>query len=179
MKDLRFPIGEFSCPKNITKGTIENWINDIESFPSKLSQLTKKLTREELNWIYRPNGWTIKQVIHHCSDSHMNSFIRFKLALTENNPTVKPYEESKWAELIDSLDNNISDSLLIIQSVHKKWCMLLKNLSELDLTKTYYHPGNNATITLKEFIGLYAWHCNHHYEHIVQALHYKNKFDHE
>ena len=99
MKDLRFPIGEFSKPENITEENINNWITEIENFPFSLIQLTENMTIEELNLIYRPDGWKIKQVIHHCSDSHMNAFIRFKLALTEENPTIKPYEEALWANL--------------------------------------------------------------------------------
>lgn len=176
MKDLRFPIGEFSKPKTITKEDIINWIVEIEDFPFRLIQLTENMSIEELNLIYKPDGWKIKQVIHHCSDSHMNAFIRFKLALTEENPTIKSYEEALWANLIDGNDNDISNSLLLLKSLHNKWILLLKNMNESQWEKTYFHPESKRTYILKEVVGLYAWHCNHHLAHIKQALQYQNKF---
>ncbi|SFA99415.1 DinB superfamily protein [Flavobacterium swingsii] len=176
LETLKFPIGHFTKPDLISEKDIKNWIETIEMFPSKLKNTVSNLSAEELNWKYRPEGWKIKQVIHHCADSHINSFIRFKLALTEDNPTIKPYDESKWAELIDGNCDDISSSLLILEGVHTRWTMLLKSFDTSDLAKTFIHPESKKTYKLKEIIGLYAWHCNHHFAHIEQALMHKGKF---
>ena len=176
MKNLKFPIGEFTKPENITKDDIKKWITEIKNFPIILIQITENMTIEELNLIYRPDGWKIKQVIHHCSDSHMNAFIRFKLALTEENPSIKPYEEALWANLIDGNDDAISCSIILLKSMHHKWILLLRSMTENQWEKTYFHPEFKKTYILKEVLGFYAWHCNHHLAHIKQALHYQNKF---
>jgi hypothetical protein len=131
--------------------------------------LTSHLGKEELKWKCRPEGWTIKQVIHHCSDSHINSIIRFKLALTEDNPTIRPYREERWAELDDSINDDISISLSLIEVLHTKWAYLLRSLSEEQLNRTFNHP-NSGEFTLKQAIALYAWHSNHHLAHVKQAL---------
>ena len=176
IEKLKFPIGKFIKPEIISNQDVLTWIETIEMFPSKLKNMVSNLSVEKLNWKYRPDGWKIKQVIHHCADSHMNSFIRFKLALTEDNPTIKPYEEAKWATLIDGDYDDISASLIILQGVHARWTMLLKSFDASDLTKTFTHPESKKTYELKEVIGLYAWHCNHHFAHIEQALIHKGKF---
>jgi hypothetical protein len=176
LEKLKFPIGK--CPKidSVSENDLETWIKDIENFPSKIKKLTSTLSAEELNWIYRPGGWNIKQVVHHCADSHMNSFIRFKLALTEEIPTIKPYEEALWAELADGNSNDISPSLQIIEGVHARWVLLLKNFAEKELKRQFFHPANNKNSCLDETIGMYAWHCNHHLAHIEQALLHKGQF---
>jgi hypothetical protein len=176
LEKLKFPIGKFAKPDFISQNDLINWINAIEIFPDNLLKLTQNLSIEKLNWIYRPDGWTVKQVIHHCADSHMNSFIRFKLALTEDLPTIKPYEEAKWAELIDGKSDNIYSSLQIIQGVHTRWVLLLKSFKEEDFNRQLVHPANNKIYFLNEMIGLYAWHCNHHLAHIEQALLHKGQF---
>ena len=137
--------------------------------------LVKDLSPLELDYIYRPGGWTIKQVVHHCADSHMNSLIRFKLALTEDLPTIKPYFEERWAELAD-YHNPISDSLIILQGVHNRWVTLLKSLDQEQLKRDFIHPEHQKRFTLKETMALYAWHCQHHLAHIEQALEFKNVF---
>ena len=176
IEKLKFPIGK--CPKvdSISENDLETWIATIEKFPSKIKTLTSSLSDEELNWIYRPKGWCIKQVVHHCADSHMNSFIRFKLALTEDVPTIKPYEEQLWAELADGNSNDISTSLKIIEGVHARWVLLLKSLGEQQLKRQFFHPANMKIASLEETIGVYAWHCNHHLAHIEQALLHKGQF---
>ena len=173
---LKFPIGEFQKTNSISENNIQNWIATIENFPKEIKKLTENLSVEKLNLKYRPNGWSVKQVVHHCADSHMNSFIRFKLALTEVNPTIKPYDESKWAELVDANEDNILDSILIIEGIHARWTKMLKSFNDTDLSKTFIHPENKKSYELREVIGLYAWHCNHHYAHIEQALSYKGNF---
>lgn len=170
---LKFPIGEFTKLAIIDSPLVESWINDIATFPNRITTLTKHLSETELNLTYRSNGWSIKQVVHHCADSHMNSFIRFKLALTENSPTIKPYFEDRWAELTDSIDNNITDSLTLITALHSKWVVILKNLSSTDLKKEFIHPEHGKRISIEENIGIYAWHCNHHLAHIHLALKHK------
>ncbi|MEQ3661735.1 MAG: YfiT family bacillithiol transferase [Flavobacterium sp.] len=179
LEQLKFPIGQFEKPNEISNEILSQWIKVIEEFPQKIKTITNSLSVEELNWNYRPNGWNIKQVVHHCADSHINSFIRFKLALTEDNPTIKPYDEALWANLIDGNDNNISSSLKIIEGIHTKWTMLLNSFQEEELNKTFHHPESNKKYILKEVIGLYAWHCNHHFAHIEQAIRLKNNFNYE
>ena len=176
LEKLKFPIGKFQKKDSISADDLETWIATIEAFPTKIKKLTSTLTVEELNWIYRPKGWSIKQVVHHCADSHINSFIRFKLALTEDVPTIKPYEEALWAELTDGNSNDISPSLQIIEGVHARWILLLKSFGEHELKRQFFHPGNLKIAYLEESIGVYAWHCNHHLAHIEQALLHKGQF---
>lgn len=176
LEKLRFPIGEFHKPEMITKDVLNTWILSIESFPERIKNLTENLSVKELNWIYRPQGWKIKQVVHHCADSHMNSFVRFKLALTEDLPVIKPYEEQLWAELKDGLDDDLSASFKIIEGVHVRWVLLLKSFGEQELKKQFIHPASHKVYSLEETIGVYAWHCNHHLAHIEQALFYKGQF---
>ncbi|MDQ8003176.1 MAG: putative metal-dependent hydrolase [Pedobacter sp.] len=165
---LKFPIGRFNAPEEITLVHTKGWIEVIESFPERLNTATAELSEEELEKQYRPNGWTIKQVVHHCADSHMNSFVRFKLALTEDTPTIKPYHENLWAQLSD-YKTPIASSIKILEGLHKRWVLLLENLNEADLEKQFIHPENNELISLKKNIGIYAWHCNHHLAHILIA----------
>lgn len=173
---LRYPIGEFKIPKTISSEMILEWINDIESFPKAIEDMTRPLSLEQLNWIYRPEGWNIKQVVHHCADSHMNSIIRFKLALTEDTPTIRPYYEDRWARLIDGNDNNLADTLNLLSGLHAKLGCLLRSLSEDDLSKMFIHPEYGKRFRLDETIGTYAWHSNHHLAHVKQAITYKGKF---
>ena len=176
IEKLKFPIGNYKKPEIISSSAVTNWISEIEQFPNRIKSITAELSIEQLHWNYRPEGWSIKQVVHHCADSHMNSFIRFKLALTEDSPTIKPYEEAKWAELIDGLDTNIDASLSIIENVHYKWILVLKSLDKMQLSKNFMHPQTKQMYQLDEVIGLYAWHCNHHLAHIEQAILYKGQF---
>ena len=167
---LKYPIGQFECPTNISKTNISKWIAILENFPSRLSNLVSKLSNEQLNKPYRPGGWTIRQVVHHVSDSHHHSYIRFKWALTEDKPIIKYYYEALWAELDDSKHGPIDMSLLHLKAVHAKLVYILKGLSEADLNKSFIHPEHNEEVFLKKNIGIYAWHCNHHYAHIENLL---------
>jgi hypothetical protein len=176
LEQLKYPIGQFVTPNNITSIQQADWISSIDSFPQTIASLTKKLSSDQLNWTYRPNGWSIKQLVHHCADSHINSLCRFKLALTEDNPTIRPYFENRWAELHDALEDDLSDSLVLLTGLHGKWVRLLKSLKEEQLERTFVHPDSNALITLKENIGIYAWHCAHHLAHIREALESKGKY---
>lgn len=177
IEKLKFPIGKFQFENDFDEHKIENWINTISEFPEKVKKTTYNLSTEQLNWKYRPNGWMIKQVVHHCADSHMNSFIRFKLALTENFPTIRPYYEDRWAELVDSLDNDLSDSITLLKGLHSKWVKLLSSLNNEDLIKEFVHPEHGTKISLAENIAFYAWHCEHHLAHIHQAIKSEGKYN--
>ncbi len=170
MEHLKYPIGQVDIPDNITSKELSKWIEDIESFPSKLEFLVKNLTQEQLDTPYRDGGWTVRQTIHHCGDSHVNSYIRFKWTLTEETPTIKAYFEDRWALLFDTEEAPIELSLQFIKALHAKWVYLLKGLSEEDLNKSFVHPESGATVSLKENIGIYAWHCKHHFAHIQNLL---------
>lgn len=169
IEKLKYPIGKFQKPLKIDKIQIEEWIQIIEEFPEKLKNEVTNLTENELKKQYRPNGWTIYQVVNHCADSHMNSLIRFKLTLTEETPTIKPYFEQLWAELADSKNYPIESSLKILEGLHSRWVNLMKNLTESDLKKEFLHPENKEKICLSTNIGIYAWHCQHHLTHIINA----------
>ncbi|MCH6198243.1 putative metal-dependent hydrolase [Aquiflexum sp. LQ15W] len=166
IESLKFPVGRFSAPKEITGQQLEEWVGIIEEFPALLRAATDKLSEEQLDTPYRPEGWTVRQVVHHCADSHMNSFIRFKLALTEDHPTIKPYHEDLWAELADAKNLPIESSLKILEGLHHRWVVLIKSLSEADLQKNFFHPANKKTSTLATTIALYAWHSSHHLGHV-------------
>lgn len=174
IESLKYPIGKFEKSSEITQSLINTWIKDIEAFPDKLKHEVQNLSQEQLDTPYRPDGWTIRQVVHHVADSHMNSFIRIKLALTEDNPVIKPYLEAKWAELPDTKNYPVQISLNIIQALHERWGYLLKALTEEELDRTFIHPESNKEFTIKEMIGFYAWHSNHHLAHITSIKKAKN-----
>jgi DinB superfamily len=162
---LQYPIGKYKAPDSISKADVDGWIHTIEEHPAKLRRLVNGLSDEQLNTPYRPGGWTIRQVVHHLPDSHLNSYIRFKWTLTEDIPTIKPYHEDRWAELPDSFAPT-DIALNLLDAVHVKWVLVLKSLSKDDLKKTFIHPESGKERFLDWNIGLYAWHCNHHYAHI-------------
>ena len=168
LEALKFPVGKFVKPESITKEIIDSAISDIENFPNLVKAEIENLDEKDLNLRYRPKGWTISQVIHHCADSHINSYVRFKLALTEDLPTIKPYEESLWAELPDSKLPPLV-SLKLLEALHERWVFILKSLSDDDLNKEFIHPEQSEKISLKENILIYSWHCQHHLAHIRQA----------
>jgi hypothetical protein len=175
-QDLRYPVGRFNRPDSITPEHIQTWIGHIEAFPNQIQAHTENLSSEQLSWRYRPDGWNIRQVVHHCADSHINAFTRFKLALTEDTPTIKPYLEGRWAEMSDYHEVPIQASLQILEGLHLRWVHLLRRLREEDLKKTFHHPEHNSRITVETNIGLYAWHCRHHLGHVLQALSLKENF---
>jgi hypothetical protein len=170
LEQLKYPIGKLIIPDHISGREIENWISDIENFPKRLESIVKNLSEEQLNTPYRNGGWTVRQVVNHCGDSHVHSYIRFKWTLTENLPTIKAYYEDRWAELFDTKDAPIEISLNFIKALHAKWVYLLKGLSIDDLNKEFIHPESGETVSLKKNIAIYAWHCNHHYAHIENLL---------
>jgi len=170
LNKLKFPIGTFETPLAISNENIRVWIDQIEAFPVKLVELTSGLSNEQKNWKYRPNGWSVKQVVHHCADSHINSFVRFKWTLTEDTPLIKAYNEGKWAELSDGNEDDLEDSIMLLIGLHAKWARLLRNLNEEELNRAFIHPEHGERVSLKGNIGVYAWHCEHHLAHIRQAI---------
>ncbi|MEO1012141.1 MAG: YfiT family bacillithiol transferase [Bacteroidota bacterium] len=170
LEQLRYPIGKFQVPEWITDKMIENWIDTLKGYPKRLENLVSDLSDEQLNTPYRPNGWTIRQVVHHVSDSHHNSYIRFKWALTEERPLIKAYDEKEWANLFDTRNGPIQMSLDHLSAVHAKLVYLLGGLSKDDLEREFVHPDGNVHTSVKENIGRYAWHGDHHYAHIRNLL---------
>lgn len=166
---LKYPIGKFSIPETVSQQAIDDAISTIKSFPANLFTAVGRLSPVQLDTPYRPGGWTIRQLIHHCADSHMNAFIRFKLALTESNPTIKVYEEAEWAKLPDS-ELSIMSSIAIIKAIHFKWGVLLDSMKPEDFTKTYFHPEKKRDQALDEVTLMYAWHAQHHLAHIQHLV---------
>ena len=166
---LKYPIGRFEPPTEIDDDQVQRWIADIENLPGKLREVVRQLSESQLNTAYRPGGWTIRQVVHHLPDSHMNSFIRFKWALTEDQPTIKAYREDSWAELPDYSVAPISVSLDLLDSLHHRWVGLLRSLSSEQLSREFTHP-DSGRVSLAESIGTYSWHGLHHLAHITEAI---------
>nr|WP_315191888.1 putative metal-dependent hydrolase [uncultured Flavobacterium sp.] len=168
LEKLKYPIGKFTAPENYSVAYLSERIAEIESFPERLKKEVFQLTPEQLETPYREDGWTIRQVIHHCADSHMNCFIRIKWALTENKPVIKFYHEDLWAELHDNLTMPIEPTLSFLEGLHFRLAYLMKSFSESDLNRSFIHPENNKEYQLKEIIVTYAWHGNHHLAHITE-----------
>ncbi len=165
IQKLKFPIGEFSPLENYTREQLNSYIFDIEILPSQLRKEVEGLTDEYLDTQYRPDGWTVRQVIHHIPDSHMNALIRFKLSLTEDNPTIRPYFEDRWANLSDAkMPPEVS--LNLTEGIHERWVYILKNMTQEDFERTYTHPEYKKVFTLKEALHMYSWHGKHHLAHI-------------
>lgn len=163
-EDLRFPIGKYEKGKPISSEQRKQLISEVAELPKKLREAVENLTDEQLDTAYRPDGWTIRQVVHHVGDSHMNSFIRFKLALSEENPTIRPYEEDLWAQTAE-YKLPVEVSLKLIDSVHERWTTLLESMSDEDFARTLNHPATGAW-TLEDSLGLYSWHGKHHTAHV-------------
>jgi len=168
LEKLRFPIGKFEGAEPFTPALGQAYVQDIAALPGLLRQAVQNLTDTQLDTPYRPGGWTVRQVVHHVADSHLNSYIRFKLALTEENPVIKPYEEQLWAELPDSLQEPAEVSLVMLTALHQRWVVLLKSLSDTEWLRTFTHPVSGKTTLLKA-AGLYAWHGRHHLAHITNT----------
>lgn len=166
-KDPRYPIGNFDQNITVTKEMRREFINTIESLPSQLRKEVENLSVQQLDTPYRDGGWTIRQVVHHLPDSHINSYVRFKLALTEDNPQIKTYEEHLWAELPDTFNTPIDVSLNLLESLHARWVILLRSLTDEQFEKTFQHP-EWGKITLSSTLALYAWHTKHHLAHITE-----------
>jgi hypothetical protein len=163
--DLRYPVGKFERVETLTPDRRREFIDSIEATPENLAAAVSGLKPEQLDTPYRPGGWTVRQVVHHIPDSHMNAFIRFKLALTEVEPTIKTYFEDRWAELADA-KAPIEPSLALLENLHKRWVLLLRSLKPADWARKMRHPELGA-LTLDQSLAIYGWHGRHHVAHIT------------
>ena len=166
MTDPRYPVGKFTYNGPLTPEQTQELLTNVEQAPSRLRTAVKGLSEQQLDTEYRPNGWTVRQVIHHVPESHMNAYIRFKLALTEEEPTIKPYAEDRWALLPDVQSTPIEVSLVLLESLHTRWMRLLRSLKAEDWKRTFRHP-ELGVMTLEKTLALYSWHGRHHVAHIT------------
>ncbi|MDQ2899991.1 MAG: bacillithiol transferase BstA [Acidobacteriota bacterium] len=166
MEDLRYPIGEFRIEGEITEPRRTKWIEEIAEAPGRLRGAVEGLTEGQLDTPYRPEGWTVRQVAHHLPDSHMNCYVRFRLALTEEEPAIKPYEEAKWAELTDARTAPVELSLALLEALHGRWVMLMRSFGDAEFGRAFRHP-KLGLLRLDWSAGLYAWHGRHHVAQIT------------
>ncbi len=170
MTDLRYPIGKFQWTEPATEDQSAKdragYIDVVAKLPAQMRSAVKDLRPEQLDTPYRPDGWTIRQVVHHVPDSHMNSYIRFKLALTEEQPAIQPYNEAEWAKLADTSITPVEVSLQLLAALHARWVDLLQSMRPSDFGRTLYHP-EHGVVTLDRMLAMYAWHSNHHLAHIT------------
>jgi hypothetical protein len=165
MTDPRYPIGKFQRQDAYTPADLEGFIRTLEQLPSQFRTALAGLNAEQLDTPYRDGGWTLRQLAHHVPDSHLNSYTRFKLALTEDNPTIKPYDEAGWAKLEDS-KLPVEISLQLLEAVHARWVVVLRSLGEAHWARTFNHP-ENGRLRLDTALALYDWHSRHHLGHAV------------
>jgi len=166
MTDLRYPIGKFTFDGTLTTDQKKQYLNDIQQTPAQLRAAVAGLSEQQLNTPYREGGWTVRQLAHHVPDSHMNAYIRFKLALTENEPTIRPYMEDRWAELPESKQEPIEVSLALLDSLHQRWAMVLRNIADADWKRNFRHP-EMGLLSLEKTLALYSWHGRHHVAHVT------------
>jgi len=165
--ELRYPVGRFQYDGDSSREGINRSISDIESLPKALRAAVDGLDGEQLNTPYREGGWTPREVVHHVADSHMNAYVRCKLALTEDAPTIKPYNEADWAKLADVRIVPIEVSLNLLDALHERWVALLQSMSAADFERCYVHPDQQRRVPMREVVALYAWHGRHHTGHIM------------
>lgn len=164
--DPRYPIGRYE-PVPFSQQQKTNWLQDIQFLPALLEQSLENLDDHQLNTPYREGGWNLKQVGHHLADSHINAYVRFKLALTEDQPTIKPYKEALWAQLGDVERVPVNISVTLLYTLHSRWHALILPLHDAEWQRTLYHPEQKRTITLWEMLGMYAWHGRHHVAQVM------------
>src|SRR6185503_12347681 len=164
--ELSYPIGKFKWEGDATAEQRQKFIEEIAGTPARVRAAVEGLSQEQLETPYRPGGWTVRQVVHHLADSHLNSYVRFRLALTEDEPTIKPYHEDKWAELEDARTAPLEVSLALLESLHERWVRLMKSLKAEDFARAFRHP-DLGVVSLDKNLGLYAWHGRHHVAHIT------------
>jgi len=166
MEDLRYPLGKYS-PQPYSDKQLELWLIDVRNLPVHFENAVINLDEAQVNTPYRPEGWTVQQLVHHVADSHMNAYIRFKLGLTEENPTIKPYDEAAWALLKDTSNIPFNVSLTLLHALHARWIEVIKNINAEEWDRTVFHPEQKKEITLWNLLGMYAWHGRHHTAHIT------------
>jgi len=168
IENLKFPIGEFEIPEQVSVENIRDYIDEVARLPQALIEEVEHLDQDQLQMVYRPEGWNIRQLVHHIADSHMSAFMRFKWALTEDEPTIKAFNEKGFAELADSKFTPVTLSLGFLKALHAKWIILLENMSTEDFERTFIHPESGFRYSLKQSLANYAWHGRHHLEHIIE-----------
>jgi uncharacterized damage-inducible protein DinB len=166
MMDLRYPVGPFEFEGTLSNEQRKRMIDEIAATPEKMRAAVRGLSEQQLDTPYRPGGWTIRQVVHHVPDSHLNSYVRFKLAITEEHPTIKAYDENVWANLDDARNAPIDISLDLLESLHRRWVLFLRSLSDNDFARTFHHP-ELGSVSVEKNVALYAWHGRHHVAHIT------------
>lgn len=166
LEQLKYPIGRLQKPDTYNQELLQQWIATIAALPGWMDACIENLDEHQLQTPYREGGWTVQQVVHHVADSHMNAYVRIKLALTEDNPTIKPYKEALWAELIDTQIAPVNISVTMLHAMHRRLVALLQNLQPADFERTYFHPEHQRNIPLWEVVAMYAWHSKHHTAHI-------------
>ena len=166
MSDLRYPVGRFAAETDVTEERRRRWIEEIANTPDALRAAVHGLSVEQFDTTYRPGGWTVRQVVHHLPDSHLNAYVRFKLTLTEAEPPVKTYDEAAWAELTDGRTAPVEISLALLESLHHRWVLLLRSLTPADFARALRHP-ELGRVTLDTYLQMYAWHGRHHVAHIT------------
>jgi hypothetical protein len=169
MSDRQFPIGRFAPPATITAADRAGWIERLRTAPERMKAAAEGLSEAQLRTPYREGGWSARQVIHHVPDSHMNGYIRFKMALTEENPVIKPYDEKAWALLSDAVRTPIETSLALLAALHERWLVVIAGMREEDWKRQFLHP-ELGPMTLERQIGLYAWHGDHHIAHVKSVM---------
>lgn len=168
MDDLRYPVGQHSFDAPVNESEYPALVEIIANAPKVLRDAVEGMTDEQLDTPYREDGWTVRQVVHHLGDSHMNAFCRLKLALTENEPAIKPYDEAAWAELADA-KAPVEVSLRLLESLHDRWVRIWKSVDSTELrNRGFFHPGHKRGIKLDQVLAMYAWHCRHHTAHITR-----------
>ncbi|GAA4462254.1 bacillithiol transferase BstA [Nemorincola caseinilytica] len=168
LEQLRYPIGRYEKPAAFDAAQLPEWLGVLRALPSWMDACIENLDEQQLHTPYRPGGWTIQQVVHHVADSHLNAYIRLKLALTEDNPTVAPYDENAWATLPDVEAVPVNVSVTMLHTIHRRLVAVLERLSPADMERTYFHPQHQRTFPIWELIALYVWHSRHHTGHIQQ-----------
>ena len=166
MTDLRYPVGRFQRPELVTEAQRDDSVEAIAALPAQMRAAVKGWTAEQIDTPYRPDGWTVRQLLHHVPESHMNSYIRFKLALTEDEPTIKPYDEDAWAHLSDATTAPVDVSLDLLDTLHQRWVLLLRSMTAEQWSRTFRHP-DAGVLRLDINAMLYAWHGKHHLAHIT------------
>ncbi len=167
MDDLRYPVGTYEFNSPVAEADISRLIDEIAAAPAALRSAVSGLSHDQIETPYRPGGWTVRQVVHHLPDSHVNAYIRVKLALTEDEPTIKPYDEAAWARLADTVQTPVETSLSLLENIHERWVAILRSLSSSDWKRGYHHPEHGRLFTLDQVAAMYAWHGRHHVAHIT------------
>jgi len=168
LETLRYPVGKFKFPETVNMDEIAIAIKTIEELPSALRNTVQNMNEKQLTTPYREGGWTVRQVVHHLFDSHSNAYTRMKLAMTEDNPAIKPYKEALWAELEDGRNAPLELGLNLLELLHTRWSIFMRSLNESDFQRTFVHPENKRVQTIAQTIMLYSWHSRHHLAHITE-----------